>query len=117
MKEQEMADDAKVLDVTDSDFADEVEGQEGLSMVDFWATWCGPCRLVAPIVEELAEEYGDQGLRVAKLDVDSNPKTASRFNVRSIPSILFFKDGKMVDKVVGAVPRPSLEEKVKQHLG
>lgn len=112
-----MADDTKVLDVTDSDFADEVEGQEGLAMVDFWATWCGPCRLVAPIVEELAEEYGDQGLRVAKLDVDSNPKTASRFNVRSIPSILFFKDGKMVDKVVGAVPRPSLEEKVKQHLG
>jgi thioredoxin 1 len=105
-----------VIEVTDADFATEVEGAEGLAMVDFWAVWCGPCRMVAPIVEQLAGEYAGR-VKVTKLDVDANQRTASRFNVRSIPSILFFKDGQLVDTVVGAVPRGVLEGKVKEHLG
>lgn len=111
-----MATSDAILEMTDGNWADEVEGSEGLTMVDFWAEWCGPCRLVAPVVEELAEEYKEKGLKVGKLDVDSNPSTTVRFGVRSIPSILFFKDGELVDKVVGAVPRAHLEEKIQQHL-
>jgi thioredoxin len=111
-----MATSEAILEVTDANFAEEIEGGEGLRMVDFWATWCGPCRMVAPIVEELASEYSDKGLRVGKLDVDSNPSVTTRFRVTSIPSILFFKDGELVDKVVGAVPRPHLEEKILKHL-
>lgn len=105
-----------ISEITDDNFADEIEKGEGLYMVDFWAVWCGPCRLVAPIVEELADEYKDKGLKVGKLDVDTNQQTSVRFSVRSIPSILFFKDGELVDTVVGAVPRPHLEEKINQHL-
>jgi thioredoxin 1 len=102
--------------VTDADFGQEIEQHEGLAMVDFWATWCGPCQIVAPVVEQLAEEYEGK-LKVGKLDVDSNQQTALKFNVRSIPSILFFKGGEHVDTVVGAVPKAYLAEKVEQHLG
>ena len=112
-----MADNGKVIQVTDGDFTEQIEEKEGLSLVDFWAEWCGPCRIVAPIVEELADEYEDDGLTVGKLDVDSNPQTASRFGVRSIPSILFFKDGEHVDTVIGAVPKDHLENKIQEHLG
>jgi len=103
-----------VITVTDSNFEQEVVSQGVLTLVDFWAEWCGPCRIVAPIVEQLASEYAGD-LRVAKLDVDENPQTAQRFNVRSIPSILFFKDGELVDTVVGATPKAHLEGKVQQH--
>ncbi len=109
-----MADSNNVVEITDATF-NEVTGQPGLSMVDFWAVWCGPCRMVAPIVEKLAEDYAGQ-LTVGKLDVDNNQRSAAQFNVRSIPTILFFKDGKVVDQVIGAVPRPALEAKIKQHL-
>ncbi|MEE8148553.1 MAG: thioredoxin, partial [Longimicrobiales bacterium] len=85
-------------------------------IIDFWAAWCGPCRIVAPIVEQLADEYSEKGLTVGKLDVDQNPQVAARFGIRSIPSILFFKDGAHVDTVVGAVPKPHLEAKVVEHL-
>ncbi len=101
--------------VTDADFAKEIEEHDGLAMVDFWAVWCSPCQIVAPVVEKLAEEYEGK-LKVAKLDVDTNQATAMRFNVRSIPSILFFKGGKHVDTVVGAVPKAYLVEKIDQHL-
>lgn len=111
-----MGDSERVFEVTDQNFGDEIESTDGLSMVDFWAAWCGPCRMVAPIVADLAETYADQGLKVGKLDVDHNPLTASRFGIRSIPSILFFKDGKHVDTVVGAVPRPFLEAKINEHI-
>ena len=100
--------------VTDTDFETQIEQHEGLAVVDFWATWCAPCRMIAPILEQLAEEYKGKA-KVAKLDVDSNIRTATRFNVRSIPTILFFKDGKLVDQVVGAVPKPQLELKFRQH--
>ena len=109
-----MADSENVVTVTDQNFT-EVTGGTGLSMVDFWAVWCGPCRIVGPFVEQLADQYAGQ-VTVGKLDVDSNPRTAAQFGVRSIPTILFFKDGKLVDQVIGAVPKPALESKIKQHL-
>jgi thioredoxin 1 len=102
--------------VSDADFDQEIEQHQGLAMVDFWAAWCGPCQIVAPVVEQLADEYGEK-LKVAKLDVDSSQKTAMKFNVRSIPSILFFKGGQHVDTVVGAVPKAYLVEKIEAHLG
>ncbi len=105
---------ANALAVTDQSFATEIEGHTGLAMVDFWAEWCAPCRMIAPIVEQLAVDY-DGKVKVAKLDVDSNQATAMKFNVRSIPTILFFKGGKLVDTVVGAVPRTAIEAKFSQH--
>ncbi|HET9293912.1 MAG TPA: thioredoxin [Gemmatimonadales bacterium] len=101
--------------VTDSSFSSEVEQAKGLVLVDFWATWCGPCQIVAPVLDQLAQQYAGKA-KVAKLDVDNNQRTAMRFNVRSIPSILFFKDGKHVDTVVGALPKASIESKIQQHL-
>ena len=109
-----MAESNNVVTVTDSNFG-EVTGGAGLTMVDFWATWCGPCRMIAPIVEQLAESYAGQ-ITVGKLDVDANPRVAAQYGVRSIPTILFLKEGKVVDTVVGAVPRPALESKIQQHL-
>jgi thioredoxin 1 len=103
----------RVLTVTDESFASDIEKIEGLAIVDFWATWCGPCRIVAPIIDQLADEY--RGVTVGKVDVDTNPGTSARFGVRSIPSILFFKDGRHVDTVIGAVPRAHLEEKIEAH--
>jgi thioredoxin 1 len=105
---------ANAMAVTDDNFASEVEQHDGLTVVDFWATWCAPCRMIAPIVEQLATEYEGKA-KVTKLDVDSNQRTAMKFNVRSIPTILFFKGGKVVDQVVGAVPKSQLEAKFKQH--
>ncbi len=109
-----MADSANVVEITDANFS-EVTGQPGLSMVDFWAVWCGPCRMVAPIVEQLADEYAGQ-VTVGKLDVDNNQRSAAQFNVRSIPTILFFKDGQVVDSVIGAVPKQALERKLQEHM-
>lgn len=106
----------KTVAVTDDTFTQAVEDHKGVALVDFWAAWCGPCRMIAPHVERLAEEYGDKGLMVAKLDVDSNPRMTSRFNVRSIPQVLIFKDGQLVETVIGAVPFEHLEHKVRQHL-
>jgi thioredoxin 1 len=105
---------ADVNAVTDSTWKEEVEQHEGLAVVDFWATWCGPCRMVDPIVKQLATEYEGKA-KVLKLDVDSNQTTAMKFNIRSIPQILFFKNGRVVDTVIGAVPRATLEAKFKQH--
>ncbi len=105
-----------VVHVTDDTFAGEVESNKGLTLVDFWATWCGPCQMIAPFLEQLAGEYQGQ-IKVAKLDVDSNQSTSMRYRVRSLPSVLFFKDGRHVDTVIGAVPKGTLESKIKQHLG
>jgi len=105
---------SNAMAVTDESFETEVEKNNGLTVVDFWATWCAPCRMIAPILDQLATEYSGK-VKVAKLDVDQNVRTATRFNVRSIPTLLFFKDGKLVDQVVGAVPKQALETKFKQH--
>ncbi|MDE0082439.1 MAG: thioredoxin [Gammaproteobacteria bacterium] len=110
-----MADTGSTVEVTDETFEEMVGGAE-LAIVDFWAEWCGPCRIVGPIVDELAGEYADKGVVVAKLDVDQSPAVANRFGIRSIPSILFFKDGEHVDTVIGAVPKPHLERKLLEHL-
>lgn len=106
----------QIAHVTDDTFAAEVEQAAGLVLVDFWATWCGPCLAIAPVLEQLAGQYAGK-LRVGKLDVDANQTVTQRFNVRSIPSILFFRDGRHVDTVVGAVPKATLEERIKKHLG
>ena len=105
---------SNALDVTDSDFETQIENHKGLAVVDFWATWCAPCRMIAPVLDQLAVEYQGKA-KVAKVDVDTNIKTSTKFNVRSIPAILFFKDGKLVDQVIGAVPKAHLETKFKQH--
>jgi thioredoxin 1 len=105
---------SNAMAVTDENFETEVEKNDGLTVVDFWATWCAPCRMIAPILDQLATEYSGK-VKVTKLDVDQNVRTATRFNVRSIPTLLFFKDGKLVDQVVGAVPKQALETKFKQH--
>ena len=108
---------AHVVNVTDTNFAAEIEQASGLALVDFWAVWCGPCQAIAPVIEQLAEQFAGK-IKVAKLDTDSNQNTAVRFNVRSIPTIMFFKDGKHVDTVIGADPRirTILEGKIQQHL-
>jgi len=111
-----MADSKYTVAVTDDSFVSSVEKAEGLVLVDFWAEWCGPCRMIAPTLEQLAQEYEGR-VTITKLDVDANTRTAMRFNVRSIPSLLFFKGGKHVDTVVGAVPKNTLDAKIKQHLG
>ena len=105
---------SNAFEVTDTDFETEIEKHEGLAVVDFWATWCGPCRMIAPMLDQLAVEYAGKA-KVAKLDVDTNNRTAQRFDIRSIPAVLFFKDGKLVDRVIGAVPKSQLETKFKQH--
>ncbi len=107
---------ANTVAVTDGTFQAEVEQHRGLAVVDFWAEWCGPCRIIAPVLDQLAGEYGPRGLKVAKVDVDANQQTAMRFNVRSIPTLMFFKDGRHVDTVVGAVPKQQLAGKIAQHL-
>ncbi len=103
-----------IIPVTDDNFEQEVEKHDGLTIVDFWATWCGPCRMIAPILDQLATEYAGK-VKVTKLDVDANIKTGSRFNVRSIPTLLFFKGGRVVDQIIGAVPRTHIEAKLQQH--
>jgi thioredoxin 1 len=110
-----MAESRNIAEITDANFQQEIADNGGLSMVDFWAEWCGPCRLIAPFVEQLAEQYAGQ-VKVGKLDVDANQRTAAQFGVRSIPTVLFFRNGQVVDQVVGAVPKPALDRKIQEHL-
>jgi len=105
----------KPIAVGDSSFKDQVEDAQGLSIVDFWAEWCGPCKMVTPIVEEMAKEYAGK-VNFFKVDVDSNTSTAQRFNIRSIPTLLFFKNGQIVETIIGLKSKKELTEVVEKHL-
>ena len=100
--------------LTEQTYDEALLAAEGLVMVDFWAEWCGPCRAVAPVLEELAEA-SDGEVTLLKVNVDENPGLAARYEIRSIPTILFVKDGEVVDRVVGAVPKATLEKLVTTH--
>ncbi len=103
---------AKALEVSDGTFEQEVLQSPVPVLVDFWAVWCGPCKAIAPVVEELAGEYEGR-MKVMKLDVDDNPRTATTYGVQSIPTLLLFKDGKPAERIVGAVPKTLLVDKIK----
>jgi len=105
---------AKTIEITDANF-DEIIKSDKPILVDFWAEWCGPCKMIGPIVEEIAGEYEGQAV-IGKVDVDSNPAVAAKFGIRSIPTLLYFKDGQIVDKQVGAVPKAVLSQKLDAQL-
>ncbi|MBT5934716.1 thioredoxin [Sulfurimonas sp.] len=104
----------KYIELTSSDF--EVTLSEGVSLVDFWAPWCGPCRMIAPVIEELAEDF-DGKAKICKVNTDEEQDIAVKFGIRSIPTIMFFKDGEMVDQVVGAQSKQALADKINGLLG
>ena len=105
----------KALEITDANFGDLVANSDKPVLVDFWAEWCGPCRMVGPVVERIAEAYEGQAV-VGKVDVDMNPETAMKFGIRSITTLLFFKNGQLVDRVVGAASQVVLEDKLKAQM-
>ena len=103
------------VEITDSNFEQIVKNSDKPVMLDFWAQWCGPCLAIAPAIEELAKEYEGKAI-IGKVDVDNNPQVASAFGIRNIPTILFFKNGQVVDKQVGAVPKNMLSKKLEAQL-
>lgn len=106
---------AKPAQVTDASFKEEVLESSVPVLVDFWAPWCGPCRMVAPVVDEIADQYESQ-IKVVKLNTDDNPSIASQYGIRSIPTLMIFKGGQRVDMVVGAVPKTTLANTLEKHL-
>lgn len=106
---------SEVTEVKEVDFKAEVLDSELPVLVDFWAPWCGPCRMVAPVVEEIAQQYEGK-IKVVKLNTDENPQIASQYGIRSIPTLMVFKDGEKKDMLVGAVPKTSLAKTLEQHL-
>ena len=104
------------IDVTDNTWEDEVLNSDLPILVDFWAEWCGPCKMIAPAVHDLAEEYTGK-LNVAKVDIDNSPEIATKYGIRSFPALIFFRDGKPVDQVIGALPKGALKKKIDSVLG
>ncbi len=104
-----------LIEITDANFATEVEQSDIPVLIDFWAVWCGPCKMIAPIVEELVQEYNGK-IKVGKLDVDNNQQTAMKFGIRSIPTLLIFKNGSVVDTLIGAVSKGQIIEKLDAQL-
>lgn len=100
-----------ILELTTSSWEREVLNSKGIVMVDFWAPWCGPCRIIAPTIEELAKEYVGK-IKVGKLNTDENPEVATRYGIMGIPTIMFFKDGQRIDQIVGVVPKSILKSKL-----
>lgn len=105
----------KAIEITDSNFEEVVLNSGAPVLVDFWATWCGPCIMMAPVVEELANDFEGQAV-IGKLDVDANPNTAAKFGIRSIPTMMVFKGGEVVDKVVGASSKADLQNRIESQL-
>jgi len=105
---------AKAIEITDANFEEIIKSEQPI-LVDFWAEWCGPCKMIGPVVEELAGDYEGKAV-IGKVDVDSNPGVAQAFGIRSIPTLLFFKGGEIVDKQVGAVPKSVLSQKLDAQL-
>ena len=103
------------LEFNDSNFQADVLESDKLTVVDFWAEWCGPCRAISPLIEELSKEYTGK-IKVGKVNVDHNPNVSINYGITSIPAILFIKNGKVVDKQIGAVPKSILEKKIQAHL-
>ena len=108
---------SKALKFTDDSFEEDVINADSDKpvLVDFWAEWCGPCRMVGPVVDELADEYEGQ-VKIGKVDVDSNSETSTKYGIRSIPALLIFKGGEVVDQIVGAVPKAQLKKKLEAQL-
>jgi thioredoxin 1 len=100
-----------MINLTESNFKEEVLNSNGVVMVDFWAPWCGPCRMVGPVLEEIAREKGDK-VKVVKVNVDENPGLGANYNVMSIPTMIIFKNGQLVEQFVGALPKPAIENKL-----
>jgi thioredoxin 1 len=114
-RESKMADESSLTQVNDKNFASEVLNSTLPVLVDFWATWCGPCRSISPIVEELAKEFTGK-VKVTKLNVDESPATPSQYGVRGIPTLILFKGGKILDQIVGAVPKARLKSMIEKAL-
>lgn len=106
---------SKPVELTDSNFSEEVEKNDNPVLVDFWAEWCGPCRMVGPVVDEIADEYEGK-VKVGKVDVDSNPQVSVKYGIRSIPALLIFKNGEVADQIVGAVPKAQIKKQLDAQL-
>lgn len=105
----------EILNTTDAKFSDTVSESDKLVVVDMWAEWCGPCKMMEPMLEEIAEEYSDK-LKVVKLNIDQNQDTPLKFGVMNIPTLIFFRDGKEIDRVIGAFPKKQLLNRIEPHL-